>query len=183
MLRLFRRPFRSEPVHAGAEAPLDRLISLWLALAYAEGATAIVIGISGGRPGPLGGEHEADAVLPPAADRMSRALAASSRLKSAAGWQFVPVWVRIGGELQPMMGPPPEALFPLLSLIQQRLLSLDASADDPKPMRFVEYDSDDPSERRFAEIELFLDADNTIRIEVLRHLRLPVSVRAVPSVY
>jgi hypothetical protein len=82
-----------------------------------------------------------------------------------------------------MQGPPIELHLALLSLIQERLLSLDASEEAPKPMRYIEYDSDDPTHRCFAEVELLLLEDNTVRVEISRHLREPASVRAVASVY
>jgi hypothetical protein len=192
MLKLLTRASQSQPAHANPLSPLDRLISIWLSCAHSERATAIVIGMPRDLPSSVGAEH-ADAfreeltvddgpMIAAEETDAQRALAMSSNLKSAAKWRSVPVWMRIDGELNAMRSIPIEFHFALLSLIQERLLSLDASEEHPKPMRFIEYDSDVSSERFFAEVELWLDEDNTTRIEILRHLRLPGSVRAVPSV-
>ena len=92
--------------------------------------------------------------------------------------------MRINGVLYPSVSIPIEIHFAFLSLIQERLLSLDASEEDPKPMRFIEYDSPgDTSQRCFAEVEIWLDEDNTVRIEIVEFHRRPASTRAVPSVY
>jgi hypothetical protein len=195
MLKIFKRPSQSHPAHANPSSPLDRLISLWFSSAHAEHATAIVIGMPRDLPPSVGPEH-ADAfreyltvddrpIVAAEETDAQRALTMSSRLKSTAKWLSVPVWMRIDGELQvmPMRNIPIGVHFALLCLLQDRLLSLDASEEHPKPMRFIEYDSDVASERCFAEVELWLDEDNTTRIEILKQLRLPRSVRAVPSVY
>lgn len=160
-----------------------------------ERATAIVIGMPRNLPPSVGAAHanafreyltiDNSPTLAAEETDAQRAKAISSILKSAAKWLSVPLWLRIDGELQvmPLRNVPIEFHFPLLALIQQRLLSLDASDEHPKPMRFIEYDSDVPSQRAFAEVELWLNEDNTTRIEILRHLLLPSSVRAVPAVW
>jgi hypothetical protein len=116
-------------------------------------------------------------------DKLALALEQCSRLRSVAGWRTVPTWIEIAGELHSLHGIPIKLYLAFLSLIQQRLVSLDASEDSPKPMRFIEYDSDNATHRCFAEVELLLNEDNTLRIAVLRHRREPASVRAVASVY
>jgi len=195
MLKIFKKPSQSHPAHANPLSPLDRLISLWFSCAHEECATAIIIGMPCDLPPSVAPEHARefheyltvdDSPITAAEETdAQRALAMSSNLKSAAKWLSVPVWLRIGGKLQvmPLRNVPIEFHFPLLSLIQQRLLSLDASEEHPKPTRLIEYDSDVASERAFAEVELWLDEDNTTRIEILRQLRLPSSVRAVRGVY
>lgn len=179
--------------HANALSPLDRMISLWLALAKAESATAIVIGMPRQIPASIGRQNEAafrdqltrehDLPTPSSDDQSSRAIEESSRLRSVAGWRSVPVWMEHAGQLYPMPGPPIELQLALLCRVQERLLSLGASEGAPKPMRYIEYDSDDSMHRCFAEVELLLLEDNTVRIEIVRHRREPASVRAVASVY
>jgi hypothetical protein len=193
MLRLLKRTTPTPTGHANALSPLDRMISLWLAYAKVENGTAIVIGMPRQLPASVGEQNEAefraqltsecDLPIPTANDEASRALKESSRLRSAAGWRSVPIWMEHAGQLYPMQGPPIELHLALLSLIQERLLSLNASEDAPKPMRYIEYDSDDPTHRCFAEVDLLLLDDNTVRVEILRHLREPASVRAVASIY
>jgi hypothetical protein len=193
MLRLFKRNAPTRANRANSGMPLDRMISSWLAYTKAENATAIVIGMPHQIPASVGEHGEVkfkrhlaevrDLPVPIPDDEPTQALMASSRLKSVAGWRSVPIWIEHAGQLYPMHGPPIELHLALLSMIQERLVSLNASMDTPKPMRYVEYDSDDPTHRCFAEVELLLGEDNTVRIEVVRHLREPVSVRAVASVY
>ena len=192
MLQVFKK--RPDPLAACREAPspLDRLLSLWLAFARAEGATAIVIGMPRDLPACVGAEDEAafrrhlaaeqPASVPNANSAADRADRASTRLKSPLGWQTVPVWVRIKGDLYFLSGLPIRAHLAFLSLVEKRLVSLNASEEHPKPIRHIEYDSDDPLQRWFAEVDLLLDGDNTIRIEIVKHLSLPPSVRAVPAV-
>ena len=192
MLQLFKK--RPDPLAAYRQAPspLDRLLSLWLAFARAEGATAFVIGMPRDLPACVGAEDEAafrrhlsaerPAAAPADDSAADRAFCASTQLKSPLGWQTVPVWVRINGDLYFHNGLPITAHLAFLSMIEKRLVSLDASEEHPKPIRYIEYDSDDPSQRRFAEVELLLDGDNTIRIEIVKHLCLPQSARAVPAV-
>ena len=193
MLRLFKRRMPTVANHANASSPLDRMISLWLAYAREESVTAIVIGMPRHIPASIGEQNEAefrqqlmsdrDPPIPITDNEATRALMKSSRLKSVAGWRSVPVWMERAGQLYPWHGPPIEVHLGLLSMLQERLVSLDASEDSPKPMRYIEYDSDDSVHRCFAEVELLLLEDNTIRIEIVRHVREPVSVRATASVY
>jgi hypothetical protein len=192
MLGILKRASRSRPSRSGHPSPLDRLISLWLSHACSEGASAIVIGMPRDLPSSVGTDyadafreeltHDDCPIVSTEETEAHRALAMSSRLKSAAAWSTVPVWVRTDGRLYAVQGVPIEFHFALLSKMQDRLLSLDPSEENPRPMRFIEYDSDIASERAFAEVELWLDEDNTTRVEILRHLRLPSSVRAVPTV-
>jgi hypothetical protein len=191
MLRLLKRIDPARATHANAGSPLDRLISLWLVYAKEENATAIVIGMPREIPASVSGENEAEfrRLLAEDGDLEARAsndeaLMASSRLRSVAGWPSVPVWMERDGRLYPAgQGPPIEFHLALLSMIQERLVSLGASEDAPKPMRYIEYDSDDAAHRCFAEVELLWGKDNTLRIAVLGHVREPASVRAVGSVY
>jgi hypothetical protein len=169
------------------------MISLWLAYAKAENASAIVIGMPRLIPPSVAGQNELafkqqllegrDPPVPTPDCEANQALILGSRLRSVAGWRSVPIWMEHAGQLYPYHGPPIDLYLALLSLIQQRLVSLDASADSPKGTHVIEYDSDEATHRCFAEVELLLLEDNTLRIEVLRHLRRPASVRAAGSTY
>jgi hypothetical protein len=194
MLGLLKRRREVPSNYMDALSPLSGLISSWLACARAQNATAIVIGMPRQVPASVGDKDcvefrqqlmsgpplpDADAVN----GKATHALMESSRLKSVVGWRSVPVWMEHAGQLYPTPGPPIDLHLALLSSIQERLVSLNASEDSPKPMRHIEYDSIDPAYRCFAEVELNLLEDNTVRIEIVQYLRMPRSVRAVESVY
>jgi hypothetical protein len=191
MLRLFNRLIGRQSDDERDVTPLDRLLSMMLASAHHANATAMILGMPRGARladwEKCVAEFEA-AIVPAMTAAMAagppfdqneatRASDASTSVKSAAGWQTIPVWLKIDGQLHPTPGPPMKMFLPLLALIENRLVSLNATADSPQPVRYIEHYSETAGERRFTEVELSLGDDNTFQIELLKCVKMPLSVR------
>ena len=192
MLQFFRR---LSPPAPPALSPLDRTLSLWLAIAHVQRASAIVIGMPRDLPRDLEADATAafregpwsDPLRTPQGPSDARGIPwKSSRLRSTVGWQTVPVWMKIDGRLHPHYGVPIGMHLHFLSVLQEHLVSLGTSEEDRKAVRYIEYSEPapprGPAERRFAEVELWLDEDNTVRIEILGHRHEPASVQPASSI-
>jgi hypothetical protein len=174
-------------------SPLHQALSTCLDLARELGATALVVGMPRGLPEELQAEARHGLCEDPLPMRLldedqmdsprHRAAAASTRLRSSVGRQSTPLCFRIGDTYVPAWGFPVEMLIGFLWSVQERLVSLNASEEAPKPARHIEYTSVAPTDgRHFAEVELWLDEDNTVRIEIFGHQVEPATVCASPYV-
>lgn len=156
---------------------IDRFLSLTLALAAQEQATAIIIGMPRELPPSIGQENHAEFLRDLTKSHPRHPI--PSDLKSSQGWRTVPLWLRIREELYPTHALTIAAHLTFLAIIQDRLVSIDDSERHPSSNRFIEYDSENPLERRFAQVDLWFDEDNTIRIEIARYLTCPSTVHVI----
>lgn len=169
--------------------PIDGLLTSYIALAWATGANALILGM------PLGLSQEQkeeaqrialqeiaeiEATTQNFIEATTQTIPASTRLRSSSGW--VSIWLQVGNDYFLKGGCHVSQLISFLHILQDRLVSLDASAAEPKPVRYIEYTvftrPEDPQVRRFAEIELWMDENNTFRIEILGHRTEPMTVYA-----
>ena len=161
--------------------PIDGLLTSYIALAWGTGANALIIGM------PLGLSQEQKEEAQRIAlqhlaeiEVTTQIIPDSTRLRSSSGW--VSIWLQIGNEYFPYGGFHVSQLISFLHILEGRLVSLDGSEAEPKPVRYIEYTvftrPEDPQVRRFAEIEQWLDENNTFRIEILGHRTEPMTVYA-----
>lgn len=185
MFRWLKREYRSSaPRHLDPLLPMDRLLSLMFVEARETRATAIVFGMprelpryAREHPEALREilEYDINKLVDQLTDSVGKSPVsyANSKLRGAAGWKNIPTWLRIDGELRPTNGPPLSMCPWFLTTLDDRLVTSKGTVDSTQPERFVEFDSDDAALRRLAEIEWWIDEDNTYRIEIVRWIELP----------
>jgi hypothetical protein len=91
----------------------------------------------------------------------------------------VPCIYRQGSEFIPVVGVPVHCFIALFVAIDERLVCLNSSEKNPQPKKYIEFwgTSQDWNERHFAEVELWLDSNNSLRIEIKGFRVEPKSVR------
>jgi hypothetical protein len=104
---------------------------------------------------------------------------ASVRIKSSAGLGAIPCIRRYGAEFHSVVGVPVNCFIDLFVAISERLVCLNSTLQNPQPIKYIEFwgHDQDPNEQHFAEVELWLDSGNSLRIEIKGFRVEPKSVR------
>jgi hypothetical protein len=109
--------------------------------------------------------------------RDDRLFAQSGFLRRRDGSREMVTRWRINGVFYDQMYLPLNLYTAFLDELQRKLVALNGSKENPQPKRYVELFTDGP-ERRFAEIEMVVEPDNTVRIHILNVRSEPASVIA-----
>jgi hypothetical protein len=104
---------------------------------------------------------------------------ASVQIKSSVGLASVPCICRQGSEFISVVGVPVHCFIALFVAVSERLVCLNSSPTNPQPIKYIEFwwHDQDPDERHFAEVELWLDSGNSLRIEIKSFRVEPASIR------
>lgn len=166
-----------------ADQPFTKLNRLILEQAVKDGSPLICFGIPREVPTPTGTytpptldditDPEILRQLKPLLDAkpdeaIKKALAASSHLRYWNGCPNMSLWYQVQGKFYEMM--PPRLIGGLMAIVemQNMLVALGATEQNPQPLRYIELYPNQPGRRRFVEIETVVEPDNTFRIKILR---------------
>jgi hypothetical protein len=165
-----------------------RMLTIWLSCAVRAEATAIVIGLPDDGPVTLEEELREQAKYSGADDEPGSwrpdpqyrlAARRSSRVISRAGLNYVPAFVKVKDIYYRHIGFPTSGLISFLTVVQERLVSLNASSDSPQPLCYIEYaHHSEPTDsvRRFVEVALIWGEDQTFWIYLLNNRVEPATV-------
>ena len=84
---------------------------------------------------------------------------------------------RINGVFYDHLYVPLNLYAAFLEELQHLLVALNGSKENPQPKRYIEVFAEGPT-RRFAEVEMVVEPDNTVRIYILNVRTEPASVIA-----
>lgn len=175
-----------------ANNPVRKLVVMYLQGAIDSGADMICLGVPQEDPQPVPAgrswelrddprlreamEKERPGYIA-AYEREMDLMERSGHLRHRNGHDGMVVRQRIDGVFYDLMDMPLIVYPDFLRELRDQLVALDGSEEHPQPTRYIELFSEGPG-RRFAEVETFIEPDNTIRIHILGVCEKPASVVA-----